>query len=1154
MKKSASRAGLFALSIWLRITLLLCVLPVMGIAAETTSNCIDAVILLDCSNSMIYTDGETNKLAGNDIKGYRIDAAQMFISMCDFNGSRVAVIPFAFKLLNPDTEFTALSSETTRNSMIKDLEKLRGGAKNGTNVGLALSTAVQMLSNRDNSTNKPMILLLTDGKNSEGNEVDGENLVAPKWNKQTNSFENATYRQFTAADSDELMELATDAAETLGYPIYTIALFKENKDAPSVKPYFDVLNRMSQRTYEGGECQHVNAANSNELPRYFGEMLARQIGSSLTRTLNPTPVPNDPNCYQADLPILNSSVMEANIYIPLAESRNSDGIISNQIWLIDPKGIDISSGDNQSVFRMTSPNHFVVYKIIQPKVVGNWKLKFKVNGDTDVNDINFSILYNYDITLKTTIGVSSVAMSDADGLEFNKFDKLQLRGEFYQNSTGAPTSDNNLYQVIGDGNNWETINMSYSITDANENELKVGVMPATNNRSFESAIDFSNDFKDDSGYNTLKSGEYFVRFCAEGAGLKRENVQHINVVNTPVTSSANQQQGIVLSAEVENPTKPETMSVQTLSYKISNYFMDRDNDKLSYYLESADAETNTAQTGSIMPESSRTADLLPLRLVEKSDGWHVEGSTIMDPSYGHIRYGSAKYYITASDNESSVKVPFTIRISNRTIKDLRNYTCNVQVTGLNQQNEAPKNSDVTFSMNIVDTNGVADTTGAIDNYTGSVSIVDANNKSVSIETGDMVLDNSSVEMSYTFNTGNRKGDYHVICSFFYNNNPAYSQEFDFSVKNTKPVISSITLHKLPNDLSFIGKGFVPVLENPTSLDARTIKLRELFTDSDNEQLTFSEPKLTFVSSDENRSAPITATRSGDDVVLDVIGTGTATLTIIATDNDGETVTLKKDFSLTDLRQRWLFYWIALLIAVIIFFLIIKLIVFCLKPEYNSESFIELMEGSVSMGVSGGAHNLPSGRRRKKTTSIDTLIDQTVAQNNSIDPSKLTSVRIKPHNPKSSGSVDVWLSKPIPDYEVKLDDVPIGSKHKEWKREQNLSIRNLRDKGTIRLHLTKTPEIGVMGFGGGGSFSGGGFGDDISGFGGGFNDSGFNTGSGFDNNNSGFGNNGFDMDGNVDSDKNSAAGFSSSNNKTSNDDSGFGDDSFSSFTGGNGFGD
>ncbi len=1082
---------------------------------------IDTVIVLDNSTSMrTRIDGAWT---GNDLQGYRIDAAQMFISMCDMNGSRVAIIPFS-EVVHESAinEFHVLDSENTRDFLIAETDKLRNYTQPNTNLGAALSVAVQILDNRTDKSNKPMILVLTDGKNSIS-IANGKKkvLTSPVWNEETGTFveEKREFRDSddAAAYSDEICEKAVDAACALGIPIYTVPLSEYDFSDPRAKGLLDVLQRMSNRT--NGLCIPLNADSVDRLPEKFGEMLAERLGSSLVVELNPQLVEGTTDMYEVKIPMLNNSVMEANVYIPVVEESAKKGIRASQIWLYDPNNTDVSSGNGTSVTCTESEGHFRLYKLRQPIPTGEWRLQFRIQGNVDPNSIAFSVLYNYDVTLRTKIGTTPSNLTDGDGV-YSKKETLLVQTQFYSNNENKPSTDSMLYRQVEEGDSWYTVKAHYALRDINGRVLFEGDIPSDNTSKFSSKIDLATVYVDDKGNSKLPSGKYELYVTVEGAGISRETSQWIELTNNAVTCNS----ALSFSAVVDDPQKPETSEPMLLSFNIGKYFNDADGDPISYTLTAVNDNGNM-----------RTEDILPLSLVEKPDGMYVEGNTIKD-SDGHIHFGTAKYEVTASDGETDITIPLEVVVHNKTYSDTSNFSCNVEVTGVDDQGIAQKNSDVTFTMSLVDKAGKADTTGSIELYSCDVAIYNANNTSELFNGGKVAMTpGANNTLTYTYQLDDQAHDYKAECFFYYNGKPCGSTEISFQVTNTAPSVAADAAEELPNKLSYQSKPFPPVLQHVTTDEELTINLQDLFTETDNENLVIYDPVFTCINPEQKPEDIISFDRDGDQVKLNLLSEGKVTMSVTAEDGDGTKAVFTKDHSLIDMTKRWTIYWgiaVAALTALILF---VRAFIYATKTPYDGRVAIEIYEGSA-LG-SSATYKLPTGKKRKKVASLKAVMDPMIAQKYGIDVAKLEAVKIAPHQHSRDGSVDVWQNGPVNGVEIAINGDPLSKKKKVWTSGGQITLRSLASNATIRLvHSLEDNELEFISGNNVGSFASGGEGDPFGGNFGGNNS--FGGDDSFGGNNSFGGNDSFggsDSFGSNDS-------FSGGGNSSSNDDpfAGFGD--------------
>jgi len=1022
---------LSAMCMFLTLVMLISYLPVNTAVAETESNGIDVVILLDTSTSMNT----------NDEDGYRIDAAQMFISMCDM-GSRIAVIPFNQKIVDGfyPPEFITLDSESTRVNLINSLVKFRDITGHNTEMGIPLSLAVKMLSESD-SGNSPMILLFSDGINSFDERAESDVFF---WDAGSNSFQTKAYRKFTEQNSNELCDVTAKAAEYYGIPVYTIAFHSGDLTRGNAKTGYDFLQRLSNAT--GSECIPINANNAYDLPQVFGGMLADQIGSSLMITFEPIPVQGQENTYEIKIPILNDSVMEANIYIPLRSANGRRAIDDNQIWLYNPSGTDYTTGNGNQVLRFDSGVHpdpsrnfkksFVLYKLRNAQN-GEWTLRFKVNEGINVGDIAFSMLYNYNITLKNSIGTTPANLQIGDApLTFNKKDRLILRSTFFDNETGAPSEDRALYNIVGDGSDWKTIKAHYEWLDNSGAVLFSGDLVPMQGSYYETQFDLSTILLDEQGNSQLRSGVYTLKVVTEGAGLQREISQVINLTNNPITFNGNVEEGIVWDIVVHDPENPETAAPMVHSLNLSDFFTDSDNDVLYFSLDSDGSETDVIFD-------------LPQPLLKEDGNYYLEGTTIKNLSNGHIRSGIRNYVITVSDSESPIIVPLTVRILDMSQNLSDRYSPNVDTTGISGQGTAKKNDSVTFKINLIDNEtGEADREGNIRFYSAQLQMVDASNTSRELHAGEFVQDGNY--LTYTFETPNNGQEYKANFILSFNGEPLANnpESITFAVPNTAPVTVATALDDYPTKLGHQPESFPPVLEHVVTEEELTFDLDELFTEQDNETLVYSDPVFTCADPDANAADYIWFDRDGETITLHVKGNQKVNMKVTATDGDGEEAVFTREYSIVDLTERWTMYWIVAISAVILLILLIRAMYVAGLPAYNGNVAIEILEGS-SIGVTTTS-SLPSGKYRKKAVSIAQFINTEIAANNNIDTGALGTVMIKPRRHVKDGTVNIWASKVPAGLSVSINGNNIGRKIQPWSPDTEVLIAS--EGGSVRLRM------------------------------------------------------------------------------------------------------
>ena len=194
------------------------------------TNAVDIVLLIDQSGSLWKTNSPS------DPNGYRLDAAQMIIAMLSQdNGSRVAYVPFSGKVFeSADKHFTTINCEDDyldkmRQSELFRSESKAAGPKNendyGTDYAEALAYACILLDNREDKTNKPMIILLTDGAMEIKDEVDKKVLDELDKELENKTFDDnydESYRYNPNLTKDKL--LAPELREKTSYGLLSVVV------------------------------------------------------------------------------------------------------------------------------------------------------------------------------------------------------------------------------------------------------------------------------------------------------------------------------------------------------------------------------------------------------------------------------------------------------------------------------------------------------------------------------------------------------------------------------------------------------------------------------------------------------------------------------------------------------------------------------------------------------------------------------------------------------------------------------------------------------------------------------------------------------------------------------------------------------------------
>jgi hypothetical protein len=1016
------------------LLLALCLFGTAGAQESTeTGYSVDAVIVMDQSDSMNGSEANVK----NDPDNNRLDAAEMFIAMCDMNGSRIAFIPFAGTVQNyGDNDLVDISDRNVRADKIAQIDALRNRSTAAdTDLGEALSKAVNMLLTRTDTKNKPMIVVLTDGNNSLTNIHKYAYKSAYVWDVAANSFVYTKFSGDYDTDmADTLMESAVDVAEDNGIPIYTIALL--DKSSSGYEPA--LVNMLENRL--AGFANRTNATsvaidstNANTLPEIFGEIFATQIGSSLVLDLSPVAVEGQPGRYKVVLPVLNESVMEANIYVPMT------GV--TETWLYDPNDVNCTGGSKDVIVMNSTKFNF--YKIKQPRTLGNWKLEFQLEDTTQsVKDITFSLLYNYQINLQTQLGKSIADMQAAgDTLTLGKSDTLYISSQFYT-PDGNPSTDTNLYsERTGDA--WETIRATWELYTEN------GTVPLThgtlNNDSsaFTGQIDLHNLITDGAGYNTLSSGEYKLLIKAEGAGLSRTNWLALTLTNkAPIIRDTSAQDQMLRYLEVDNPEKPETLQTQQITINLLDLVADPDNDRIRFQLTPVgDAET-----------------ILPLTV--DADTGIAQGMTIKDSATGMFRYGDAAYTLTVLDDDTAqqpTSFTLTIKVVSTASQIIGRFQSVTTCQGIDgDSGKAGKNSPVVFSMRLNNTQtGAPDTTGEIRNYTGQAVVCDAANTSTMLASLDMELNENGTERTATYITPNTSGDFVVYFTYVYTGyaTSEVNDSLTFQVLNTPPTVVQATLDALPQTMLF-DPGIFVGLEQPTPADALTLRLDKLFTDLDNEKgLVYGDP--VFTADEDDAGERMGFTRSGNTVQFVALGAGKVQLSLSATDGDGKTVTATRTLSVVSIRTRWTMYFIIFIILLIIIVIIIILLYQHFKPYFPVGVAVSVK--SRASVISMGEYTLP--HTKKQVSLFSVLLSAPFATDSALQDC-LGHITIKP-NRDSNGSVHLYYDQSVPACVVKQNELKLPAKGTTWHMDEEIII-SINTGELWRFALVRDPSYADMG--------------------------------------------------------------------------------------------
>ena len=1019
-----------ALGILIALCILLSVFSSFA-AAETAEDLsavsgVDVVIVLDMTKSM------TDKASGeNDVNGYRLDATAMLIGMLDMDGSRVAIVPFTGSPRGV-IELTEVNSEDVRKQMISSVYGLNVEAN--TNIGAALMRANQILENRGETKNKPMIVLLTDGQNSINGTVTVDQSW--RWDKNTNQLV-ASKESFNTAKANEVTVEAVGFAADRGFPIYTVALTQDPGETP---PGGISLKSISASTGVEYGWAHVTKQKASELPSFFAKVLADMIGSSVEEIAEPELVEGTSNRYRVKIPVLNSSVIETNVIIPVKSNRGQiSKIDSRTIEVLDAKGKFQTQEDGVTI--LSSNGHFVLVKIRTVDGMnrdnGDWTIQF-ASEDQPVG-IRFNILYKYDIHLS-----ANIAKAGSSEQDFYKNDRLTLTAQFVD-SSNTPSEDKDLYTETDYPEEWKNIKLHWILLKDGE-EVRSGILKVDpNNKRYQADINLA---AAEEGQEPLTSGTYVMHVHAEGAGLNRTAETPIVLKNhEPVVHTDKTGKSITVNSPGDAASWEEQSG--TLDFKATEIVTDEDDaGNLTFWLDRKDGADQ------------------PAVMTLEEDGTINYKTTVVAGKDGKNknRFGNAVYLLGYRDEAGTSYEPveITLKIISDSDKILEEYTPELTINGT-PSGDAPiaikKNTDVTFAVKLKGADGNYDDGTNLSKLNGAVTITDTKTGNP-VPCDELTLKGDTLEC--TVNTGNKAAEWDVSIQLDFYEEPLTQQ---VSIPNNNPpksdskrqeLILNCDGGKVPGFLrGIIGK------DTPEDDPSRVVLTGSLFTDDDNDQLTISAPVFNNVSNGkelpgEEISAQKDESEGAEEGRYLIRYSGKSTglfhysfssrMVITAEDGDGETAEYTRIVTVVDLYNKMLTYIVIALIAIaalVILYLIVHQI---RKPKFPLLNMTIREEPSI---YESGSETLSPVKTPTNANAVG--VDSDMAAKHSISMELLQNIIISPL--RSATSVDVCCKKLIAGHEVLLDDVQMKQKkHYVWRTGQELSIRSLNGEGLVAIKL------------------------------------------------------------------------------------------------------
>ncbi len=294
---------------------------------------LDVIFVLDASGSMKTSDPQE----------IRTEAIKMFLDMCGTYGNKVGLVAYSDNIIRLHN-LAEMNSAADKDSVKRMTTSIPFGQK--TDTGMGIKEAVKLMDSGHDGNHKPIIILLSDGKNDPERSMN---------------------------ESLKDLEEATDTARSKGYPIYTIGL---NYDGTVDKAQLEgISSKTKGKTYITDKAEELTQI----LTDIYADNSKINIQSGGSIVAN--------GAFQdVKLNIPNGNVLEANV------SMISDKPVS--VKLVNAKGAEIAVPSKDIIF--TSSNKYSMLKVVKP-MQGEWIIKVKgISGDK----VNISYIFNYDLQLQ----------------------------------------------------------------------------------------------------------------------------------------------------------------------------------------------------------------------------------------------------------------------------------------------------------------------------------------------------------------------------------------------------------------------------------------------------------------------------------------------------------------------------------------------------------------------------------------------------------------------------------------------------------------------------------------------------------------------------------------------------------------------------------
>lgn len=388
-------------------------IPVKEVYASGLSSNMDVVFVMDSSGSMKESDPEE----------IRTEAVKMFLDMEPTKGDKVGFVAYSDSIVR-EHNLDSINSNEDKDRIKNMTLNIPLGQK--TDTGAGLLEAVKLLDSGHDKNNRPLIILLSDGKNDP---------------------------QRSMKESTDDLNNAINMCKSKGYPVYTIGL---NYDGTVDKAQLTEISNSSS-----GKNYITNTAA--DLPKILTDIYA---DNSKVKVQDGGTITANGDYQDVKFNIPNSNVLEANI-----------SMLSNkkvEVKLIDPSGSAVNVPSQNVIF--TSSKKYSMVKLVKPSE-GQWTLKVK--GTTGDN-IKVSYVFNYDLQVEAKYSPDNPKKGDKIKVEayFSNNGQKVSDKELYANMNAKlivkSLKDNQVKEVpLAAGEN--VFKGEYELPDTGKYELKVRI-------------------------------------------------------------------------------------------------------------------------------------------------------------------------------------------------------------------------------------------------------------------------------------------------------------------------------------------------------------------------------------------------------------------------------------------------------------------------------------------------------------------------------------------------------------------------------------------------------------------------------------------------------------------------------------------------------